>query len=488
MVRPAVELLSPDLVERIVGEGMALLADPGIRVHNAEALDLLAAGGAEVDRDRQVARIPEAVVRRALETAPSEFWLYTLDGQPAVHYGGDDVQFNPCSTALTILDSRTQRHRPPVTADLVRFVKLVEMLPQLDAQSTALVCSDVPTEVADLYRLHVALNHMRKPIVTGAFRADTLAVMKDLLVAAVGDEAALAARPIAVFDVCPSPPLLWADPACQNLIDCARANIPTQLISMPLAGATAPVTLAGAVVQHAAESLSGVTICQLARPGAPVVWGGSPAAFDMRTGTTPMGAVETWMIDMAYVQVGKALHLPTNAYLGLSDAKIVDAQCGLEAAGGIFMAFLSGVNMVSSPGMLNFESAQSLEKVVIDADVIGMGRRLFAGIEVREEPIALNLMREMGHRADYLSDPHTGRWFRRELFFPSEVMDRSPLEEWEHAGATTAFERAAARVERLVGSYRLAPLPDAVRRELEAITLRAARPYGMDELPPLDTE
>lgn len=484
-MRPTVELLSSELVERIIGEGLALLADPGIRVHNVEAFKLLGDGGADLDRDRQIARIPEQVVRRALEAAPSEFWLFSLDGQPAVHYGGNDVQFNPCSTALTILDSRTQRHRPPVTADLVRFIKLVEALPQLDAQSTALVCSDVPTEVADLYRLYVALNFMRKPIVTGAFRADTLQVMKDLLVAAVGDEATLAAKPVAVFDVCPSPPLLWSDPACQNLIDCARSDIPTQLISMPLAGATAPVTLAGSVVQHAAECLSGVTICQLARPGAPVVWGGSPAAFDMRKGTTPMGAVETWMIDLAYVQVGKALGLPTNAYLGLSDAKIVDAQCGLEAAGGILLALLSGVNMVSSPGMLNFESAQSLEKVVIDADIIGMGRRLVAGIEAREEPIALTLMREMGHRAEYLADPHTHRWFRQELSFPSEVIDRSTLEEWEAAGATSAFERARQRVEGLVRGYQAVPLPETVRQELGGIALRAARPHGLSALPPL---
>ncbi len=131
------------------------------------------------------------------------------------------------------------------------------------------------------------------------------------------------------------------------------------------------------------------------------------------------------------------------------------------------------------------DSAQSLEKVVIDADIIGMGRRLVAGIEAREEPIALTLMREMGHNAEYLADPHTHRWFRRELFFPSEVIDRSTLEEWEQAGAKSAFERASERVERLVGSYQPAPLPDAARRELERITLRAARPFGMEALPAL---
>ncbi len=488
LMKPQFRVLDDALIAQIIDEGLQLLMEPGVRVHNEEALKLLAGAGARVDFKTQIAPIPEDIVRKALETAPSEFYLYTLDGEPVVHYGGDDVHFNPCSTALNILDSKTQRQRPPVTEDMVKFVKLVETIPQLDAQSTALVCSDVPKEIADLYRLYIALNFMRKPIVTGAFGKETLWIMKDLLVAAVGDEARLAAKPVAIFDVCPSPPLLWSDLTCQNLIDCARSHIPTQLISMPLAGATAPVTLAAAVVQHTAETLSGVTICQLAEEGAPVVWGGSPAAFDMRSGTTPMGAVETWMIDMAYVEVGKALNMPTNAYLGLSDAKVVDAQCGLEAAGGILMAALVGVNMVSSPGMLDFESCQSFEKVVIDAEIISMARRLIAGIEARETPIALTLMRQMGHRADYLSQPHTHQWFRKELYIPSEVIDRSSADEWERKGAKTAFERASDRVEHLLSTYKPTPVSDEVRTELRAITLGAARQFGMDRLPPMSID
>lgn len=196
-----------------------------------------------------------------------------------------------------------------------------------------------------------------------------------------------------------------------------------------------------------------------------------------------MGAVETWMINAAFVEVGKALDMPTNAYLGLSDAKVVDAQCGLEASGGILIAALIGVNMVSSPGMLDFESCQSLEKVVIDSEIISMARRLIAGIEARETPIALTLMREMGHRTDYLSQPHTHRWFRKELYAPSEVIDRSSVDEWERNGAKTAFERASDRVEALVNAYEPVAVSGAVRAELHEITLNAAKKFGMDKLP-----
>lgn len=484
-MRPSVRVLSDDLVGKIVDEALALLREPGVRVHNEEALGLLAEAGAEVDRAKLVVRIPERIVREALASVPRAFDLYTLDGRPAVHYGGDQVQFDPGSAALSILDPATGEERVPRTADFVRLVKLVEGLPQLDAQSTAMICGDVPAEVGDLYRLYLALNFIRKPIVTGAFRTDTWWTMREMLALMAGGAEALAARPIAVFDVCPSPPLLWSDLTCQNLIDCARAGIPSELVSMPLAGATAPVTLAAAVVQHAAENLSGITIGQLARRGAPIVWGGSPAAFDMREGTTPMGDVGTWLIDCAYAQVGKHLGLPTHAYLGMSDAKVVDAQCGMESMGGTLMAALAGVNMISGAGMMDFESCQSLEKLVLDAEMIGMAKRLVRGIEPRDEPIALDLFKKHGHQADYLAEPHTLRWFAKELYLPSAVIDRATYDGWKRKGSKTAAERAAERVESVVAAYRPPALAPEVRTELRAIATRAARQFGMNELPEL---
>jgi len=487
-MRPRFQILSLGLLAQILDEAFQLLIDPGVRVHNDEALGLLAEAGATVDRERQVVRIPEALARQALEGAPREFTLYNLDGLPAVVYGGDHVQFDPGSAAISILDPATQQQRPPLTADLIRLVQLVETLPQIDAQSTAMVCADVVEEIGDLYRLYLALHFMRKPIITGAFRKDTWWSMKDMLAAVAGGEQALAERPIAVFDVCPSPPLLWSDLTCQNLIDCARAMIPAELVSMPLAGATAPVTLAGALVQHTAENLSGVTIGQLARPGSPIVWGGSPAVFDMRHGTTPMGDVGTWMIDCAYTEIGKSLGLPTHAYLGMSDAKIVDAQAGLESAGGTILAALAGVNMVSGAGMMDFESCQSLEKLVIDAEIIGMAKRLLAGIERRDDPIALPLMRQLGHRADYLAQEHTLRWFQQESYIPSAVIDRGSLDAWRAQGGPSTFERARQHVDKLLATYRPPDLPTETRRELRHIATNAARTFGMDHLPVEEAE
>jgi trimethylamine--corrinoid protein Co-methyltransferase len=484
-VQPQLKLLDDSLVERVIAEGFELLQAPGVKVYSAEGLALLADAGAEVDFEAKVARIPQPLVEKTLETAPSSFALYDGDGNVAVRYEGDHVHFDPGSSAVNLLDGETGQHRQPVTADYVRYAQLVEMLPAYDAISTAFICSDVVEDIGDLYRLYLTLLYSNKPVVTGAFRVDTLHVMKDLLVADAGGLEALAARPRAIFDACSSPPLVWSELTCQNLIDCARYGIPAQLISMPLAGSTAPVTLVGAVVQHTAESMSGVTIHQLAAPGAPIVWGGAPAITDMRFGSTPMGAIETAMIDVAYAQVGKRLAMPTHTYLGASDSKLVDAQAGFESGMSALMGALAGINMISGAGMLDFLRAQSLKKLVVDAEIIAMAKRLLRGVETRDDVLGAALIREVGHHGHFLGQKHTRAWFAQEQFIPSGVVDRGSLTAWRDAGAKTTEERARDRVQSLLDAYQPRSLPDGVQRTLRDITENAARRFGMNHLPSL---
>lgn len=488
MIRPKLEFLSRETVDRALDEAYDLLVDPGVQIHYGEALELLADAGATVDMESRVAKIPRPLAESAVESAPNSFYLHNLDGEPVVHYGGDDVHFDPGSAAIEIADYGANEARLPVTADGENFVRLAEMLPQIDAVATSIVCGDVPKSMGDWYRLYLVLLYARKPIVTGTFAIESFAIMHELLVAVAGSAGALAEKPRAIFDVCPSPPLMWSDITCANLIDAARAQVPAQLVSMPLMGATGPATIIGAAVQHAAECLSGLTIHQLAHPGSPIVWGGSPSAFDMRTGAPPMGAIGTMMLDCTYSQIGKMIKpggLPTHAYLCMSDTKIVDAQAGLESASGAILGALAGINMMSGPGMMNFESCFSLEKLVIDAEIVGMAKRLVRGVDDSDEPLALDVMREVGHKGSFLGTKHTVRHFRTEDYMPSEVIDRDYRQTWLGKGALDANARAHRRVKELIEAYDALPLPHDTVRELEAIAARHAKDAGLDRLPKL---
>ena len=487
-MQPKLELLTPELVHQILDEAFQLLMDPGVKVLSKEARDLLAANGAQIDENEAVAHIPEGMLRKALETAPKEFLLYDQKGEPAVQYGGDAVHFDPGSSGLNILDPETLEHRPAQTPDLVRLIQVAEMLPQYAAQSTAVVCSEVPKAIGDLYRLYLVMIYAKKPIVTGAFSVNTLAPMIEMLAIFAGGREALAQKPTAVFDVCPTPPMIWTNFAAQNLIQLARAGVPAQMVPMPLAGAASPVTLLGSIVQHAAESLSGIAIHQLAQPGAPIVWGGAPTIFEMRHGTTPMGAIETAMIDAAYAQVGKSLGLPTHTYLGASDAKIVDAQAGMQSGMTALVGALAGINMISGAGMLDFLVCQSAEKLVIDAEGIAMAQRLLAGMQVHTETLATALFAGINFKADFLYQEATRDLFRLEQLQHSPVIDRGSLPDWQINGAADAFTRARTRVDKLVSQYQQPKIDAAKEQELTKLVSSLASEAGMDRLPNLERE
>jgi len=482
-MQPKIELLNQELIDRILDEAFQLMMKPGIKVQYGEARELLDSAGCEVHEANQVVRIPEVVARKALETVPSQFVLYDREGNPKVNYGGNAVHFDPGSSGVHVLDPDTLEHKPSHAADLARIVKVAEMLPQYDAQSTAVVCNEMPKEIGDLYRLYVVLMFSQKPIVTGAFTNDTLHNMIDMLAIFTGGRKALAEKPQAVFDVCPSPPLIWSKFGAGNLIELARAGVPAQMVSMPLAGAAAPVTLLGSVVQHAAECISGITIHQLAKAGSPIVWGGAPAIFDMRKGGTPMGAIETAMIVASYAQVGKHLNIPTHCYLGATESKVVDAQAGLESGMSALVGALAGVNMISGAGMLDFLACHSPEKLTIDAEAIGMAQRMLEGVSVRTETLATAMFEGINFKGDFLKQRVTRELFSQEQYLPSDVIDRDSIRGWQQSGSMDSFARAKVRTQQLMDEYQRPQMDADKEKELVGMVESLSKSAGMDTLP-----
>lgn len=482
-MRPTLRLLDDELIERIIAEARGLLCSIGVEIHNPPLLNLLQSHGARIERSSSRAFFGDAIVDRAMRTAPTGFHLYDIFGAETHHFCGDHVYFTPGSAAINILDPATGEMRKPSTADYVRYVKVVSGLAHIASQSTAFIPADVPSRISDSYRLYLSLAYGRKPVVTGAFTIEAFEVMKDLQVAVRGSERELAAKPLTIFSCCPTAPIKWSDVTSQNVVDCARASIPVEFVSMPLSGFMAPVTLVGSLVQHTAETLSGLVISQTANPGAPVLWGGSPAIFDIRYETTPMGAIETMMMDCAYSEIGHFIGVPTQAYISLSDAKQLDAQAGFETGIGATLAALSGINSVSGPGMLDFESCHSIEKLVVDNEICGMTARLVRGVEPADDFPAAPIFAELLRDRHLLIASHTRRHLREQISFPGPVVDRANRARWLDDGGLTLGDRARREVARLVDAYEPPLLADDRRRELARVMTGAARRSGMNALP-----
>ncbi|HLB01437.1 MAG TPA: trimethylamine methyltransferase family protein, partial [Bacteroidota bacterium] len=404
-------------------------------------------------------------------------------GKQTNDFTGDTVHFTPGSSGLNYLDPRMQTMRRPLTTDYIEYVKVVDQLPHIASQSTAMIPADVVENVSDSYRLFLSLLYSSKPVVTGTFTIESFDVMKEMLLAVRGSARELKEMPLAVFSCCPTSPLKWSDVTSQNVLDCAKHSIPVEFISMPLSGFVAPVTLVGTLVQHTAETFSGIVLSQLANPGTPILYGGSPAIFDYRYESTPMGAAETMMIDCAYNEIGKYLGMPTQAYISLTDSKQLDVQAGLESGMGATLAALSGINSISGPGMLDFESCISLEKLVIDNEICGMALRLVRGIEPKEDFPALPRFEELLTSGHLLISKHTRKYLKEEIYFPGPVINRANNARWTEEGSSTMDGRTRREVERLLHSYQPAPLPGDAKKELVGIMERYAGRHGQDTLP-----
>jgi len=480
---PALQLLSRDDIESIHLASMKLLEEVGVMVYNERALKTLADAGVEVDFKKKLARVPQHLVKESLVKAPSTIKLYSRDGKNDRVLEGNRVTYNPGSGALFILDSKTGDVRRPLSRDLADLVKLTDALEYIQAQSTALVVSDAPEVIVDRYRLYIVLKNSPKAIITGTFSIDGLYDMKRMLEAVAGGEKELTRKPMAIFDVCPSAPLKWSELLSQNLIDCAKFRIPAEILPMPQLGATGPATLAGSLVQHNAEFLSGLVIAQITSPGAPVIYGGSPTAFDMRYLTARLGAIETMMLGCSYAQIGKYYGLPTHMYLGLSDTKVVDAQCGFESGIAIVLGALAGGNVISGPGMLNFENCQSLEKLVIDNSICGMALRLVDGVRVDDETMAIDLIKKVGPGGHFLAEKHTMEWFMKEQFMPSELVDRQGFEAWKAAGSKDVVQRAREIVKKTLKEHKPEPLASDVEKDLDKAMKNAMKRQKISTLP-----
>lgn len=484
-------LLEDQIIDRIIGEALEVLENRGVFIENEQGKKLLFEAGltSQTSHGKEMVLIDRSSVENALAKAPSFIELYSRDNlsKPALNIGNDNVHFYPGAAAIYYYDYSQDRIRDANTPDLVKLLRLTDSLANLDAQSSSMVPSDLPKALAGRYRLYLMLKNCSKPIVTGTFRKNSFDVMKEMLVAVRGDERSLAEHPLAIFCACSSPPLKWSDLTCHDLIKCARSEIPVQLISVPMSGASAPVTLIGSVVQHTAENLSGLVLSQLAKPGAPVIYGGSPTIIDMKKGNTPLGAVETMMLNAACNEVGKRLGLPTHAYMGLSDSKRLDSQSGLESGIGTILGALAGVNMIAGPGMMAFENCQSAEKLVIDNEICGMAKRLLEGIKPRngEDRLAQDLFSGDIYKGNhFLTSPITLKWLREEFYSPSSVIDRNEKDVWEQKGSLRTDERAHARVEEVLEGYEPVSSPErADDADLEEIIKSQAKKHGLTELP-----
>jgi trimethylamine--corrinoid protein Co-methyltransferase len=454
-------------MDEIHSTTLELLADTGVKVTNSEGKKILVEAGCIVSQD--IVKIPESLVIESLRSVPSSFSIFTRNGKESFSVGGDDVLINPGSSAAFFKDRHTGEIRKGTSSDILDLVKIVEQLEYIKVQSTALIASDVAVSIAGLHRLYIILKTSVKPIVTGAFSKDDFIYMRKMLEYVSGGAKELVKKPQAVFDCCPTSPLVWGDIGCQNLIDCAKAGIPAQIVPAPLMGVSSPVTIMGTLVQQNMEILSGFVISHLVNPKEFLVYGGAIGSLDMRFGTPRFSSIEAIMAAIMSNEMGKFYNVPTHAYLGTTESIIEDSQSGYETGLGLIMGILARVNVISGPGLLAQLNCQSLEKLVIDNELCGSAFRLMRDSDSLVDSEIHDLISFVGPGGDYLTKKHTQKNYRDRHIIPSDILSRINIQSWISEGRKTTYDRAKLVVDKLLEKDATHCLPISIEEELDKV-------------------
>jgi trimethylamine--corrinoid protein Co-methyltransferase len=453
-------------LERIHEAALEILAETGCMMHSERALDALEAHGATVDRETTAARIPASAVQEALSTLPGSFTLGGREPQFDLPLDGEHVYLSSdgCATRVRDADGSVRRS---VKQDVYEAARVVEELDNLSMTSALVSAQDTPEESRVLHEFDACMRASRKHAMVVSMKDATEArALIRMAEAVAGGAAELHERPTFSVILGTVSPLHQERFGMDLAIALAEAGVPTMLYPMPILGATSPITPAGTAVVGAAEILAAITAVQLTVPGARLVHAGGPTSLYMRTGAYFANVPEALTLRALQGQMARFWGLPAGLGWGGTKAKLPDAQAAYENSLGLVVELLSGADFLFGAGLLDSVQIMSLEELVIADEVFGMVTRLVGGIAVDRETLAVDLIKKLGFRGDYLFEQHT-REHVRELW-QSRLGETGTYDSWKGAGSPRLEDKARAVADGILATP--APeFPEELGREFDDI-------------------
>ena len=450
--------LSEEQKRDIYLSALDVLANVGMRVYHEEARQmLLDAGCTETPEDRIL--MPRHLVAQARLSVPAVVDVYDRNGLLAMELGGYNSYFGTGSDLMSTYDLDTGEHRPSTLEDVRRAARLCDALPHMDFIMSSAHPTDQNPHHSYLLSFQAMLENSTKPLVMTAENAGDLAVMVEIARELRGGAEALRQKPYFVVYNEPISPLEHPVESVAKLLLCADSGVPSIYSPAPLAGGSAPITVVGHIVQGTAESLFGLVIHQLYKPGAPFLFGIGVGVLDMISAQSSYSAIECLMGYMCAVEMAKWLDIPNWGYGGVSDSQVPDAQAGMEATQMTFLSMQAGSNLSHDVGYLDFGLTGSLEQIVLVDEFIAMNRRLFSGIPVDRDTMAVEAIAETGPGGHYMTSDHTYRHMRDVQWRPS-ILNRYGREKWEAEGSLDLAQKANRKARALLESHEV-PAPPA---------------------------
>lgn len=460
--KPRQYVLSEDQLEQIHMATLEIMERIGVKITNPKALEVLDGAGARVNDDR--VRIPAWMVKDALQKAPSRVVLGKRNGEDTVFLEGDKSWFGPSLDCVDFLDPMTNERRPFISGDCRITASVADALPNYTWVMTIGMAADAPADIADRVIAKQVMTYCEKPYVFCCKDVNSVRDIYEMAVLIAGSEERFQQAPTIAQFTQPIAPLVHSDSTIDKLIYCAEKSIPLVYYSAGMTGGTAPMTFAGLLVQVSAESLTGLVLHQLIRPGAPIIYGAFTTIMDMGTTIFSYGAPEMSLMAAAMAQMAQYYKLPFFGTAGCSDAKFPDPQAAAEAAFSCLSSALIGANLIHDPGWLDHGSLASPAYIVLVHEVLCMVKHYMRGIPVNDETLALDMIEHVGPGGHFLDEDHTMNHFRN-IWYP-ELFDRTIYPQWLENGAKQ-FEQRLQEQTKKVMEHKPAPLPPEVIKEID---------------------
>ena len=455
-------------VRRVADAAFEMLEKSGMVVYSPTAFEAFKAAGAVVDEESRIARLPRSLVEDCIASNPSSITLYSRDGKCDAVLEENRVHYGTGGTAIYVLDPETGKRRYSTTEDVLLNARLVSVLDNVHVFTINVFPHDVEgNDGIDVNRFFHALDNTTKHVMGGIYSPNGLRKVVRLAEMIAGDPQVLRARPFVSFITLIISPFKIDETYGEMTCHLAREGLPVVVPTEPMCGTTAPITMAGSVLTHVAETLGGITLVQCVNKGAPGICGSVGSISDLRTMGNLGGPIERGLINAAVAQMAQHFGLPLYSTAGTSDAKSVNVQAAYESAMSSLLVAMSGANYIHDiAGLMEFDLTVSYEKLVVDNEILGMCQRVLRGIEVNDDTLAVDLMIEKGPGKDFLSEEHTVKYMRQEFFMP-RLANREKREAFQ--SGTDALTRAREFVQQVRESdHESCLLPDVRKSVLSA--------------------
>ncbi len=458
------QVLTEKEIRQVHETSMRVLENVGFEINYEPALELFEKNGAGVDYELRRVYLPRELVSRAIKQAPEEFVFYGRQPGKSITVGGKRVHFGTGGLALYVLDLERNK-RPGSIRDVADLARLADRLENLDFFIIPVYPHDINIDFVDINTKYQAMLNTGKPVMGGIFSKQGLDNMIEIASIIAGGLDKLKRRPFIGFISSITSPLKISADHAEYIMEVSRYGLPLATSTAPAAGATAPITLAGTLVQQNAEALMGVVFSQLVNPGTPILYSAVPVTMDMRTMSFLMGSIESGLMNAAITQMAHHYRLPCYLTVGTTDSKLPDAQAAHESASTAMLAALAGGNFIHEAfGMLDGAMTVSYAQYVIDNDIVGSCLRTLRGIEVTPDSLAYDTIAQVGPGGNYLSEEHTVRYMRTESFSP-RASDRQQYQRWFDAGSKDSWRKA----EEVAAQMLEAPSEEIIPLEIDAL-------------------